>query len=91
MSTRSRPQRSALALALAAAVASLGSVLMLDAGRVLLSSGGHAAPAGRPGALLLAMVALLGVTGVLLLGLAASDLLRHRRLHPARAAARSRR
>lgn len=87
MTTPARTSPSAPALAAAAAVAFLGSLLMLDAGRVLLGAGSQA-PAGRPGALLLTVVILLALTGVLLLGLAAEDVLRHRRPHPARAAPR---
>jgi hypothetical protein len=91
MSNPARTSRSALALALAAAIAFLGSLVMLDAGRVLARAGSGAAPDGRPGALLLAVVVLLGVTGVLLAALAASDLRARHQLHPARGAPRRRR
>ena len=76
------PTRSALALAMGAAVAFLGSAVMLKAGRALphLTGGGNAD--GQPGVLLLAVVILLAITGGLLLVMAATELLGKHRLHP---------
>jgi hypothetical protein len=72
------PTRSALAFLMAAAVAFLGSAVLLKAGRIPQLTGGVTAT-GQP-ALLLAVVILLGVSGVLLLAMAGKELLdaRHR-------------
>jgi len=86
-----RRSRSALALATAAAVAFLGSAVMLKAGSAVahLTSGARAD--GRPGVLLLAIVILLAATGSLLLALAAKELLGDHEPHPARGTSRGRR
>ena len=73
------PTRRALALSMAAAVAFLGSAMMLKAGSALpLLTGGGTAD-GRPGFLLLAIVILLAVTGGLLLAMAGKELFGSRR------------
>ncbi|HEX9050351.1 MAG TPA: hypothetical protein VF841_07470 [Anaeromyxobacter sp.] len=74
------PTRRALALLMAAAVAFLGVALLLKAGRDLPQLTGGAPATGQQGALLLAVVILMGVGGVLLLALAGKELLdaRHR-------------
>jgi hypothetical protein len=86
-----RQSRSALALAMAAAVAFLGSGAMLKAGSAVahLTSGARAD--GRPGALLLAIVILLAATGGILIALAAKELLGHPEPHPASETPRRRR
>jgi hypothetical protein len=66
---------------MAAAVAFLGSALLLKAGRELPQLAGGASAGGQPGMLLLAVVILLGATGVLLLAMAGKELLGHRRPH----------
>jgi hypothetical protein len=73
------PTRNALAFSMAAAVAFLGSALMLKAGRELPRLLGGATATGQPGPLLLAVVILLGVCGVLLLAMAGKELLDARR------------
>lgn len=75
------PTRRALALLMAAAVAFLGSAMMLKAGRTLphLAGGGTA-----PGSLLLAIVILLAVTGGLLLAMAGKEFFGGRRQPHAR-------
>lgn len=73
------PTRSALAFLMAAAVAFLGSALLLKAGRELPQLTGGAPATGQPGTLLLAVVILLGVGGVLFLVLAGKELLDARR------------
>lgn len=71
--------RSALAFLMAAAVAFLGSALLFKAGRLPQLTGGVVAT-GQPGTLLLAVVILLGLSGVLLLAMAGKEFLdaRHR-------------
>jgi hypothetical protein len=76
---------------MAAAVAFLGSLVMLDAGRTVVHFGTGARAEGPPGVLLVAMVVVLGTTGALLLALAGKELLGEHRLHPARGALRRRR
>jgi hypothetical protein len=73
------PTRSALVFLMAAAVAFLGSAVLLKAGRISQLAGGGPVT-GQPGTLLLAVVILLGVSGVLLLAMAGKELLdaRHR-------------
>jgi hypothetical protein len=73
--------RSALAFLMAAAVAFLGSAMLLKAGRSFPELTGGATAGGQPGMLLLAVVILLGVGGLLLLVMAGKDLLDARR-HP---------
>jgi hypothetical protein len=77
------PTRSALAFLMAAAVAFLGSAVLLKAGRLPQPTGGVTAT-GQPGTLLLAVVILLGVSGVLLLAMAGKELLDARRRPHAR-------
>lgn len=74
------PTRSALAFLMAAAVAFLGSAMLLKAGRAFPQLTGGATADGQPGMLLTAVVILLGVTGALLVAMAARELLdlRHR-------------
>lgn len=71
--------RSALAFLMAAAVAFLGSAMLLKVGRIPQLTGGATATS-QPGMLLLAIVILLGVSGVVLLAMAGKELLdaRHR-------------
>jgi hypothetical protein len=78
------PTRSALALSMAAAVAFLGSALLLKAGRLLPHPTGGGTATGEPGTLLLAVVILLGIGGVLLLAMAGKELLDARRRPHAR-------
>jgi hypothetical protein len=78
------PTRSALALMMAGAVALLGSAMVLKAGRALPGLTGGAPGTGQPGILLLAVVILLGVSGVLLAAMAAKGYLDLRRRPPAR-------
>jgi hypothetical protein len=68
-----------MAFLMAAAVAFVGSAILLKAGRIPQLTGG-ATVTGQPGTLLLAIVILLGLTGVLLLAIAGKELLdaRHR-------------
>lgn len=73
------PTRSALAFLMAAAVAFLGSAMLLKAGRVFPQLTGGATATGQPGKLLLVVVILLGVVGVLLLAMAAREFLAVRR------------
>jgi hypothetical protein len=73
------PTRNALALSMAAAVAFLGSAMVLKAGRALPHLTGGGATDGQPGMLLLAVVILLAVVGVLLLAMAGQELFRLRR------------
>lgn len=74
------PTRSALAFLMGAAVAFLGSAMLLEAGRAFPQLTGGATAAGQPGTLLLAVVILLGVAGALLVAMAGKELLdlRHR-------------
>ncbi len=78
------PTRSALAFSMAAAVAFLGSALLLKAGREFPQSTGGATATGQPGTLLLAVVILLAVAGVLLVVMAGKELLGARRRPHAR-------
>jgi hypothetical protein len=73
------PTRSALAFLMAAAVAFLGSAMLLKAGRAFPELTGGAA-SGQPGMLLLAVVILLAVVGALLVAMAGKEFLdlRHR-------------
>lgn len=73
------PTRSALAFLMAAAVAFLGSAMLLKAGRAFPQLTGGAPDAGQPGLLLLAVVVLLGTSGVLLVAMAGKELLDLRR------------
>jgi hypothetical protein len=73
------PTRSALALLMGAAVAFLGSAMVLKAGRALPGLAGGAPGTGQPGILLLAVVILLVVSGVLLLAMAGKQFLDLRR------------
>ncbi len=73
------PTRSALAFLMAAAVAFLGSALLLKAGRVFPQLTGGEPGAGQPGILLLAVVILLGLAGALLTALAGKEFLDLRR------------
>ncbi len=73
------PTRSALALSMAAAVAFLGSAMMLNAGAAFSRLGGGQAASDQPGVLVLSIVILLAATGVLLAVMAARELLRLRR------------
>ena len=66
---------------MAAAVAFLGSAMLLKAGRALPQLTGGAVAGGQPGMLLLAVVILLAVAGVILLAMAGKELLGHRRPH----------
>jgi hypothetical protein len=78
------PTRSAVALLMAAAVAFLGSAMVLKAGGVLPELTGGAPGAGQPGILLLAVVILLGVVGVFLVAMAGKEFLDLRRRPHAR-------
>jgi hypothetical protein len=78
------PTRSAVALSMAAAIAFLGSALLLKAGRAFPRLAGGAPDGGQQGTLLLAVVILLGVTGVLLAAMAVRELLDQRRRAHAR-------
>jgi hypothetical protein len=73
-----------MALLMAAAVAFLGSAMLLKAGRALPQLTGGAAGAGQPGILLLAVVILLAVAGALLVAMAAKEFLDLRRRPHAR-------
>jgi hypothetical protein len=73
------PTRSALALLMAAAVAFLGSTMLLEMGRTLPQLAGVETGAVRPGTLLYAVVIVLAVTGALLVVMAARELLDQRR------------
>jgi hypothetical protein len=77
------PTRRALALLMAAAVAFLGSAMMLKAGRAFPDLTGGGTASGQPGPLLLAVVILLVLTGGLLLVIAGKELLDSRRRHHA--------
>ncbi len=74
------PTRRALALSMAAAVAFLGSAMLLEAGRAFPQLTGGASAGGQPGVLLLAVVILVAATGVILVAMAGKELLdaRHR-------------
>ena len=76
--------RRALALLMAAAVAFLGSAMLLKAGRAFPQLTGGTPGAGQPGLLLFVMVVLLGVCGVLLVAMAGKELLDLRRQPRAR-------
>jgi hypothetical protein len=78
------PTRSALAFLMAAAVAFLGSAMMLKAGRAFPELTGGAPGTGQPAILLVAVVVLLGVCGVLLLAMAGKEFLGLRRRSHAR-------
>jgi hypothetical protein len=73
------PTRSAMAFLMAAAVAFLGSAMLLTAGRAFPQLTGGAAAAGQPGPLLLTVIILLGASGVLLVIMAGKELLSLRR------------
>jgi hypothetical protein len=73
-----------LAFLMAAAVAFLGSAMLLKAGRAFPQLTGGATAAGQPGILLLAVVILLGVGGVLLVAMAGKEFLDLRRRPHAR-------
>jgi hypothetical protein len=73
--------RSAMAFAMAAAVAFLGSAMLLKAGRAFPQLAGGAPGEGQPGILLLAVVILLAAVGALLVAMAAKELLDLRRSH----------
>jgi hypothetical protein len=75
------PTRSALALSMAAAVAFLGSAMVLKAGGALPGLTGGAAGTGQPGILLLAIAILLGAGGVLLVVMAGLELRRRPHAH----------
>ncbi len=68
-----------MAFSMAAAVAFLGSAMLLKAGRAFPELTGGATAGGQPGMLLLAVVILLGVGGVLLVAMAGKELLDLRR------------
>jgi hypothetical protein len=68
-----------MAFLMAAAVAFLGSAMLLKAGRAFPQLTGGAAAAGQPGILLLAVVILLGSGGVLLVAMAGKEFLDLRR------------
>jgi hypothetical protein len=72
------PTRRVLALLMAAAVAFLGSAMMLKAGRAFPHLAGGGTPDGQPGILLLAVVILLAATGALLVAIAGTELFRGR-------------
>jgi hypothetical protein len=77
------PTKRALVLSMAAAVAFLGSAMMLKAGRAMPHLTGGQPVDGQPGFLLLAVVILLAVTGALLLVIAAKEFFEHHhRPHP---------
>jgi hypothetical protein len=77
------PTRSALALLMAAAVAFLGSAMVLKAGRAIPQLAGGAPGTGQPSILLLAVVILLALSGVLLAAMAGKGFLDlRRRPHP---------
>jgi hypothetical protein len=77
------PTTNALALSMAAAIAFLGSALMLKAGRSWPNLTGGGTADGQPGFLLLAVVILLAVAGLLLLAMAGKQFLGlRRRPHP---------
>jgi hypothetical protein len=68
-----------MAFLMAAAVAFLGSAMLLKAGRAFPQLTGEATAAGQPGILLLAVVILLGAGGVLLVAMAGKEFLDLRR------------
>jgi hypothetical protein len=72
------PTRNALAFLMAAGVAFLGSATMLQAGRGFPMLTGESA-IGQPGMLLLAIVILLGASGVLLVAMAVKEFVDLRR------------
>ncbi|HEY6003421.1 MAG TPA: hypothetical protein VIV57_11155 [Anaeromyxobacter sp.] len=73
------PTRSALAFLMAAAVAFLGSAMLLRLGRAFPQLTGGVPATGRPGMLLLAVVILLVVSGLLLVAMAGKEFLDLRR------------
>jgi hypothetical protein len=73
------PTRRALALLMAAAVAFLGSTMLLEMGRTPPQLAGAETGAVPPGTLLYAVVIVLAVTGALLALMAAKELLEQRR------------
>lgn len=73
------PTRSALAFLMAAAVAFLGSAMLLKAGRAFPELAGGATAGGQPGMLLLAVVILFAVVGALLVAMAGKEFLDLRR------------
>jgi hypothetical protein len=73
------PTKSALTFLMAAAIAFLGSAMLLRAGRAFPQLTGGATAGGQSGMLVLAVVILLGVSGVLLLAMAGKELLGRRR------------
>jgi len=68
-----------MAFLMAAAVAFLGSAMLLKAGRAFPDLTGGAPGAGQPGILLVAVVILLAVVGGLLVAMAVKELLDFRR------------
>jgi hypothetical protein len=72
------PTRSALAFLMAAAIAFLGSAMLLKADRAFPLVTGGAAASGQPGMFLLAIVILLAGTGAILLAMAGKELLDRR-------------
>jgi hypothetical protein len=73
-----------MALLMAAAVAFLGSAMLLKAGRALPQLTGGGPDAGQPGILLLVVVILLAAAGALLVAMAAKEFLDLRRRPHAR-------
>jgi hypothetical protein len=73
------PTRSALALSMAAAVAFLGSAMMLKAGATFPQLAGGRTASDQPGVLVLSIVIVLAATGVLLAVMAGRELLSLRR------------
>lgn len=78
MWTATTSTRNALALLLAAGVAFLGCAAIVNAGRVLPGVAGGGPGAAIPELILAVVVVLLAIAGVLLLALAAGQLLSHR-------------
>jgi hypothetical protein len=73
------PTRSALGLSMAAAVAFLGSAMMLKAGAAFPQLAGGRTASDQPGMLVLSIVILLAATGLLLAVVAGRELLSLRR------------